>query len=161
MADKKQTMLRKGLNRVRKDVADMVAHHGWAVLSIHADVDTPPYSYTVGLTEKGLPEIILFGVPPDAAQPVLEILAKELVDGKSYGENTPLTRVFAGVNAYLKPVPEIAAREKMWLASEFYPKRMAGLQLVWPDEAGVFPWQDGFNENLRLAQPLLFHRSLH
>ncbi len=30
------------------------------------------------------------------------------------------------------------------------------LQLVWPDSTGKFPWQEGFEEKLRKAQPLLF-----
>jgi hypothetical protein len=161
MVAKKNTRIRKGLDAVRKNIADIIAQQGWAVITIQADVNAPAHSYTIGLTDKGLPEVIIFGLPAEDATSLLGNIAHQLVDGLSYSENTPLTKVFAGANAYLKPVAGPAARENLRLASEFYPEGIAGLQLVWPDETGLFPWQEGFNELLRAAQPLLFHRNLH
>ncbi len=29
------------------------------------------------------------------------------------------------------------------------------LQLIWPDPAGLFPWEDGFDEGFRKEQPSL------
>lgn len=36
----------------------IVAEQGWAVQGVERDRDHPPWAYTVGLTEHGLPELL-------------------------------------------------------------------------------------------------------
>ena len=45
------------------------------------------------------------------------------------------------------PTPPIIYGDQPW--------RM--VQLVWPHQSGVFPWEDGWPHEMRLTQPILDH----
>jgi hypothetical protein len=43
-------------------MARIVAEQGWAIQGVERDRDRPPWAYTVGLTENGLPELVATGL---------------------------------------------------------------------------------------------------
>jgi flagellar hook protein FlgE len=48
------------------NVQKMIGEHGWAVIGVFptAQDDGVPFAYTVGLTDKGLPELAVYGLDP-------------------------------------------------------------------------------------------------
>ena len=42
--------------------AEMVEQYGWAIEFVEGDRVHPPWAYTVGLTLRGLPELVVTGV---------------------------------------------------------------------------------------------------
>ena len=37
--------------------------HNWVVIGVHEERYRPPYSYTLGLTDRELPELVITGLP--------------------------------------------------------------------------------------------------
>lgn len=136
----------------------MIAEHGHAVVatSIELADGLLALSFTVGLSRQGLPELIVFALEADVAQPILNTAAKRLRAGQAPVDQ-PLSQIIDPLRVTLKSADMRKVRE----VSEAL-ENLAGvegvraLQLVWPDRAGLFPWDADFDEGLRTLQPLLF-----
>ncbi len=121
------------------------AHYGWA--------------FSVGFAQTfHHPEIAVFGLPNDVLRALLDTIGRTLRAGRSYAEGQeddllvlPYRCVFRGIDD--------SWRDRMLPdAAWFYGARpFSALQLVWPDRAHRFPWDDGFDRELASFQPLLFH----
>jgi hypothetical protein len=65
-----------------------MVEHGWAVQ--YVEDDRRPYAYTVGLHDRGLPELLMTGVSPQRAVQLLNAVAEYVVKG---GRPTPGHRI--------------------------------------------------------------------
>jgi hypothetical protein len=131
----------------------LIDKHGWAVR--HVGAGTEPgeaaFSYTIGLTALGHPEVIVTGLPFDHAQIFLNNIGFDVRDGKRFrpGDTTE------DLTEPGKPVAFIAVEDTSGLTAvvEVYGSVIA-VQMVWPDSAGHLPWVEGY-PNPPEAQPLL------
>ena len=129
--------------------------HGWALQYVESD--RTPYAYTIGLHDRGLPELLVTGVSPQRAARLLNRLAERAVDGEppTRGEQIALR---AG------PLIEIVEVEHpdahMDTAVAFYGSEFRALQLVWADGQGRWPWDARFGGR-RGGQPVLGVRAAH
>jgi hypothetical protein len=139
--------------RVLADLRSLIDEHGWAVRNVGAG-DTAAevgFSYTIGLTAFGHPEVIVMGMPPESAQEFLNLIGDEVRRGSRY-ENGTVTGEFTDDDA---PVVFIRAEDTGRLAAvEQIYGRVDALQMIWPDSTGRLPWEDG-HRNLPGVQPLL------
>jgi hypothetical protein len=123
--------------------------YGWTVMFVESD--RTPYAYTIGLHERGLPELLVSGVAPQRAAWLLNRVAARALRGE------PLT---PGQRIKLIPGPliEIVEVEQpdahMDMAVAFYGSDFQARQLVWPDGRGRWPWAVGFEDGRR-TQPVL------
>lgn len=138
---------------------DMIARYGWAVQGVFGSPDAPGFSYTVGLSQKGLPEIIVFGLPPQVAHVFLNSLGRRFTTDGVPPLDVDLLDVAERYPARLVPVPRPAADQYLYQALHRYPEYTA-VQLVWTDEHSRYPWDDGFDPALVSRQPIL-HSTLH
>lgn len=141
------------------DLDGLIATNGWAVLGVLADVDAPRFAYTVGLAALGLPELIVFGLPLEVARHFLNQLGQRLRAGEQLPLDTDLHDVAEGFASQLVAAPRQASDQYMFATQRRYPHYRA-LQLVWPDRAGRFPWDGGFDQRFMALQPVL-RRRLH
>jgi hypothetical protein len=57
---------------------EIINGHGWAVQYVEGE--DRPFAYTVGLTDLGLPELLITGLPPRTAKRLLNSIAHDMVD---------------------------------------------------------------------------------
>ena len=57
---------------------EIINGHGWAVQYVEGE--DRPFAYTVGLTDLGLPELLITGLPPRTAKRLLNSIAHDIVD---------------------------------------------------------------------------------
>lgn len=135
-----------------RDTRRLIDAHGWAVIGVFPTCaeDGPPFSYTVGLTDRGLPELAIYGLPPQTAGGVLNVAARHAVDNGELPCGQPITGLLAGG----LPVVAVAMEDTDDLTTVrgLYGVVLAAQQIVWPDSQGRMPWEDW---NLGTAQPLL------
>ncbi|MDO2394781.1 DUF4262 domain-containing protein [Mycobacterium avium subsp. hominissuis] len=129
---------------VLADTRAKIAAHGWTVIAVFptADDPGPSFAYTVGLSERGLPELSVYGLPGRVAHSLLNEVARRMVAsavGLATGER--VEGVLADDMA-LVAVAMSDARE-LNLVREIYGSVAAAVQVVWPDGAGVLPWEKG------------------
>jgi hypothetical protein len=132
---------------------DLVAQYGWAVQGVSRDGLQPPWAYTVGLTEAGLPELVVSGMPVRRAQDLLNDVASHVVHSGvalTPGQQVPLV---GGPTIEIVELSESTAR--LVTAVDIYGPGIRALQLVHADDRGRWPWQAGY----RGRQPVLGERA--
>ena len=112
--------------------------------------DRTPFAYTIGLHERGLPELLVTGMPPERANLVLDTVAEYLVRG---GRPVPGERMLIGGELLLDFVQVEHPDAHLKFAFYFYGPELRALQLVWPDDHGHRPWCAQFS-NGDVRQPV-------
>ncbi len=122
---------------------ERITQRGWAVQYVSSeDPRDIEFGYTVGLSARGLPELLVTGVPQSAAEHILDRVATELVLTKN-----PQPRVIENV------IENYSAELRYIYAEEFFTKaifaeiwstlngveRCGGMQIVLPNPDGSFP----------------------
>jgi hypothetical protein len=128
-------------------IYEKVRANGWVVQFV--EDDRTPFAYTIGLHERGLPELLVTGMPPERANLVLNSVAKYLVDG---GRPVPGERISIGGQPLLDLVQVEHPDAHLKFAVSIYGPLKA-LQLVWPDDDGHRPWCAEFS-NGDVRQPV-------
>ncbi|CCM62507.1 hypothetical protein BN381_130065 [Candidatus Microthrix parvicella RN1] len=149
---------------LRDKLAWMVETRGYAVEPV-TQVDDPldprpGYTFSVGFEATwGHAEVGLWGLAPSAARGLIDLIAAQI----AAGIELPVGVVFSGLlenelRSALLTVDVDVADERFPGAAVFYaqtPFRMQ--QFMWPDRAGLLPWEDGYDHRLRVAQPMIGH----
>lgn len=109
--------------------------YGWIVQCV--EDDRRPYAYTIGLHDRGLPELLITGMEPKRVLPVLNTCAQMMCDGSVFkpGETVGLwdRSLFMIVR-----VDNPDAHMDFAIALEG--PEVRALQLVWADDQGKWPW---------------------
>jgi hypothetical protein len=130
-------------------IHELVVKHGWAVQFVESD--RTPYAYTVGLHERGLPELLVTGLPPQSAVWLLNSVAAYLLGG---GRPVPGELISIAGGSALEVVQVQHPDAHMNVAVAFYGTDLHALQLVWADDRGHRPWCPEFT-NGKVRQPVL------
>ncbi len=141
--------------QLHRRLRDRINRKQWTVLQVLPDCSGPVFYYTVGLTARGLPELVLFGLDSTTGQKALENIAAMLVGGMRPADGLLLHDVLRNVPVALREISDIKTQTHMRYASEFFPEGVRGMQVIWPDTAGVFPWQAHFDRSMAGYQRLL------
>lgn len=145
----------KDIKTVEAEFDAMIARYGWAVQGVFDPAGVnPAFCYTVGLAAKGLPEVIVFGLPQKTAHHFLNHLGRLFTSSGVPPLDTNLDDLAEGLPSQLVAVPRGEADRYMFATKRRYPDYTA-VQLVWPDAKSLFPWDPGFDDALRWYQPVL------
>jgi hypothetical protein len=122
-----------------------VRDHGWAVQFVESD--RRPFAYTIGLHDRGLPELLMTGLPAPTVNRLLNSVAHMIVD-----DGTVLAPAMHidYQNEFLLEVIEVEHPDvHLKFAAGLYGPRVRALQLVWADERGRWPWEVGWGHGRR------------
>lgn len=143
----------------------MIETDGFAVEPVAPDPEaTPPqagYTYTIGFGDldphAAIGDVVVFGLTPAAARGLLGLVA-DLVRG---GTELPLDVEVVGLldnelRARFAPVDldrwgEMFTTATAWYQAEPY----SMVQLIYPDRNGFLPYESGFDQRMRFAQPVI------
>lgn len=149
-------------HQVHAKVARDIGKHGWTVLAVMPTEDQPadPFAYTIGLYRTfDHPELIITGWSGEDAHAVYaDLIENHIAKGVRFEPDRRYPDLFPGsqrnYDAEFREV-SVGNRESMmlganrWNAYEPYP----ALQVIWPDPANLFPWEDNYDR--RFIQALL------
>jgi hypothetical protein len=141
-----------------------IAERGFYATHVLGDQVNTAFSYTTGFLLAGHPELVTLGLAPSDSFFVFEHLMDEVRSGvvRMVGRDAP-NEINGGPFRLLPvPVEHYGGGDCLLLgfASYYGPKqfRFRGdgfLQVVWPDPAGRFPWEDGVEATVLRDQPVL------
>lgn len=134
------------LDRISADIA----RRRFGIVSVQRSARAAEFSYTVGLTEHGLPELIVTAARPTDAAHLLGLWGDYLLDESAVLPGETLECGPWLLEAVAVEHPE----EHLLVAHRFYGGRLRALQLAWADERGLWPWQPGHRAR-RSGQPVL------
>lgn len=148
------------LDEHERSFVEKVREHGWFRTGVFADETGPGFSYTTGLwLSANRPELIMFGMKADIAQDVFWGLFREAQGGDQLSVGQRTDAVFANAPAYAFSVAKKHYASFLGWSRWFYAgDKFPCLQIVWPDPAGVFPWEPGFDVEFQADQPDLTDR---
>lgn len=153
-------MSQDAINKYRERMEEIIRRHGFMVQAVFATQEEPdslPFQYTIGLHDRGLPELVSIGLPGDVGHALLNDVAAVIAQRKEAGE--PL----AGEVSHERwPLPFYLLAADVPKAEDYATgarNRSAGeaqyLQVCWPDKHGRFPWHGDAEGSYKDAQPLL------
>ena len=138
--------------QVLEDLRRVVDRFGWAVLhGGGTGPGDPRWSYTVGLSRLGHPEVIVVGLPFEAAETYLNLVGEAVRAGARFRPGVVTTALTDADSPVV--FLEVADTGRLAVAEQFAGS-VDALQLVWPDSTGKLPWEEG-HRNPPHAQPLL------
>ena len=140
----------------------MIETNGWALEPVAArpdtDPPTPSYAYSIGLDDAvGFPDVAVFGLTPVASNGLVTLVA----DACRGGTEIPLGVEVIGLldnelRAMFAPIDlsiwgSLFETSLAWYRGE----QRSIVQLLYPDRNGFMPYEAGFDQRLRLAQPVV------
>jgi hypothetical protein len=144
--------------KMRLHLEEVISRLGMAVQPVFPTATTPPFAYSVGQHAKGLPELIVFGLHPEVSAGLLYELAahmeREQADGRTVGPGT-VSLDGCLLDTVLVEVPAEVACKYATQAHDRSDSKATFLQAVWPDRAGLFPWQPGYDPAFSKYQPVV------
>lgn len=154
----------KSVKRVTDGLGSMeeriIAQHGWAIRGVFEseDGEVPSFAFTVGLHDRGCPELITLGVQYLIAGRLLNELAEQLVQGERKDARLvsgPVAMEGWPVKFYLLPCSPGDLEGDMAKVLERSGGSAAVAQVCWSDEMGRFPWEPGYSASMLRSQPVL------
>ncbi|WP_326564439.1 DUF4262 domain-containing protein [Micromonospora peucetia] len=135
---------------------EIIEATGWAVTHVLPTDDDPvPFAYTVGLTAHDYPELITAGLPPEVAHSLLNDLVRRVHDkAERFTHGQRISDLIAGYDAIVIDGPPTDELLPAMAINRYGRDQIRLQQLVWPDQQGRFPWDNGYNFDPQ-AQPLI------
>jgi Domain of unknown function (DUF4262) len=167
-------MMRRWIDKARIEAHDGVAlervkKHGWTGTFVFEDGDDEhnDFAYTVGFSDFGAPELLIFNLDPQLINGVFwEYFlymrsGQELVDGLVFRPTD-----MAGFECMLRQAVKRQTWEEHVFDSIRYSRtkgrgdRPEVMQIVWPSaQTGQYPWSPGCPESVISSQPALYEGS--
>lgn len=131
----------------------IIRDHGWAVQFVESE--RRPFAYTVGLHERGLPELLITGLPPHTSTRLLNSIA-HYIDEDGVVLQPAMHIDHQG--EFLLEVVEVDHPDvHLKFAVGLFGPQIRALQLVWTDDDRYWPWDRGWADGRR-RQPVLGRR---
>lgn len=137
----------------------IITEYGHSCVMVFGEDATSGFTYTVGLTEGGWPEIICMTLRETGQIILNQVVAKLRSEDRRPAYGMVVTEAL-NVPIHLIEIPKDIADEHLNVArvralKVGIPKdTVTGLQAVWPDTEGKYPW-DADYDHKNCPQPLL------
>jgi Domain of unknown function (DUF4262) len=131
------------------ELRETIRTHGWVVQFV--EDDRRPFAYTIGLHDRGLPELVVTGLPSLQSAHTLNAIATASLGGSVY---KPGEHIKLGHQMVLEVVEVEHPDAHLNFAIALGGPDVRALQLVWADERGRWPWDARWSHGRR-RQPVL------
>ena len=147
-----------GLDARDIEIITDVRDNGWHVVRVAEEDGAPGYAHSIGLCHNfSHPEVVVFGLSDDVLAGVIDDIGDDVRSGQRFLPGSVHGGLLEGVECLFKPVhrrwyaPFLSDCDWFYCGGSF-----PVVQCVWPDRAGRFPWDVGFDDEWKSLQPLLF-----
>jgi len=143
----------------KKRIDALVASGSWLVMMIGPEPGvSPTYSYTVGLTEHGLPELAIVGLDPETARHILNRAGDLMRKNGAFRDGQAAHDVLGGSTKVV--FAELKNGSLMHATARYGADGYKALQIFWPDRAGLMPWEPGVDPAFAKPQQQGFEAGL-
>jgi len=137
---------------LKTHIMDDIARSGFTTLASNDPAGW--IAHTVGLTDRGHPEILISGLRGDYCHRVFWTAYEAIMEGRHFKAGQ-LDDTLGNLTCAFKTLSPAAAKKFCGQAQAFYAgtsKTPTFVQLVMPDKEGHLPWQPGYNAELMKVQ---------
>lgn len=143
-------------------IAWMIETNGWALEAVPPRSDTDPpvpsYAYSIGVPDAAdFPDVAVFGLTPVAVRGLVDLV----VSARRGGTELPLGMELVGLldgelRCLFAPIDLEVHAAWFPTATAWYGDRPVEMvQLLYPDRRGFLPYEAGYEQRMRLAQPIV------
>jgi hypothetical protein len=138
-------------------VLSNIAEFGWHCVNVIEDDGQPPWSFSIGLYETyEFPELIVIGRSRSTAHHMLQTIADDIELNCPPDLTDPDGHLLLGMNCRFLEIDTRYYQDYVGFARWFYRKRHFPLyQIVWPNDAGLYPWDSSTPKSFKEWQPVL------
>lgn len=128
-----------------RSLQELVERVGWAVQAVGAvDPGDVPYCYTVGLTNKGFPEVAIRGIDPRTGMHLINHFVGRLLKDPTIATQPRVSEIIEKYDIAVVPMSDQDISGNLFLADLYQrtfhqPSTVHVLQLIYPDRNGHFP----------------------
>lgn len=128
---------------------------GWNLMSVFGEPAFPSWTYSIGLIERfAHPELVVVGLDAEPASGLLNACGRAIAGGGRFaaGDDVEVAGTmirFGRVHRKHWSTDLFAKWHHYYEAVGRSPEPRAALQVLWPDTAGRFPRDRGFDRRLR------------
>lgn len=122
-------------------VRSMIDASHWATIAVEPECGLPTFAYTVGLSNFGLPELVISGMRKERALPVLDPVAARILLN---GAPAPGRRIRLPNRRLSEIVRVDDPAARLQIATDVLGPRFTAIQLVYADKKGRWPWDNGY-----------------
>jgi hypothetical protein len=139
-----------------------IARHGWHVVILPPEEDSPGWAHSIGLWERfSHPELIVFGSEPRRLGALVNALGERVRGGLRF-EPGARDDVLEGLPFAFRALAPRWTNVFLGNAAWHYrTEHFPALQGFWPDRGGRFPWDADCTPEVAAEQPLLERHELH
>lgn len=139
-----------------------IDEYGLHVKLILEGSNLPGWAFSVGLYERFQhPEILLFGLPKQMMHQVLNHIAEDIKQGRTYMSGFEYADILEGVTCIFHSIDQNWYQPFLGWATWFYDgDDFPVLQCIWSDKEQNYPWSARFPAKFRSHQPYLFRHGV-
>lgn len=149
-----QRLTRDDLGKI---VLNNIAEFGWHAINVIEDDTHPPWSYTIGLYDTWEhPEFIVIGRSRATSHAMLKALADDIEIDSPPNLLGAASHKLLGLQCHFIEVNPRYYADYVGFALWHYRKRRFPLyQIIWPNEEGLYPWDESASDAFKEWQPVL------
>lgn len=133
-----------------------IVEYGFVPQPVGGSEDQPSFLYTIGLTETwNHPELFVVALSPEQAYQMVESLVERIDAGERFDTPAFVSEILT-VPVAVRPLEQEAVDNNSGLAQDMLGRSITGVQVYWPDEAGLMPWEEGCDPELAAIQLSIF-----
>lgn len=142
--------------KIQAKIALDVERVGWSAIGVFGESEeNPSFTYTIGLDQKGLPELLVVGLPSQYAHAfIAQYIEAMAVDGVLDDKTVSTDYADGGLRlAFCDVDPTTACNTYMFHTENFLgvpPDRVQ--QLVWADPSNILPFEAGCDKRMARMQ---------
>jgi Domain of unknown function (DUF4262) len=124
-----------------KGTLDIISKKGWAVQGVMGGKASPSFCYSIGMSAKDLPELLIVGLDVKMAGHFINGICEKMIDGSCIAKDGEFVAEVANVPLQLRELDFNDVENIMYGAIRFNKtgKPLKFIQVIFPDEKGFFP----------------------
>jgi hypothetical protein len=146
-----------GLDEEEVRLLETLEKWKWFVTKVGAGGGEPAFAYSMGLYENfHHPEIVVFGLDLEVMHRLINNAGARIREGEKFEEGKKYDDLLQGYPcAFLRVNPSRYDGLLNYTVWYYEGANFPAVQMIWPDKAGLFPSEAGFDERFRNEQPML------
>ena len=150
----------RALNEMEEKIVDSVQEYGCFVLGVFdPDHEIPDFAYSIGFPRSlNQGDVLISGLDLDMLKRLVNDMYALCRDGFELADFARTDELFSVFECVVRSVAQRHLKGEYFNSASWYSEQVqrepfkAAYQLVWPDKAGIFPWENGFATGLVGAQ---------
>ncbi|NTF17748.1 DUF4262 domain-containing protein [Agrobacterium rubi] len=129
--------------RIIGELREQISETGFVPQVVGGGDGHPGFLYTIGLSETwNHPELFIVALNPEQAFDIVAELVERIAVGERFNEAAYVDDILT-LPLSVRPLDQRDVDDNSGIAQDVLGRPISAMQVYWPDQAGLMPWEDG------------------